>query len=158
MTLSTHSSNRKFLAEPVSDDMEDMKTNILGKRETLALAKDNIDYVLNPSEPNYDSTVTETDVFNSTGITEDQYYLVLSISPDSDYELHLQRPIDNCFIINYFIAGLRFAANVDLQPVFNHHKCIIYLCSYFIKNETECSQAIIIVGKGKEAKDTNMNT
>lgn len=158
MTLSTHSSNRKFLAEPVSDDMEDMKTNKLEKRETLALAKDNIDYVLNPSEPNYDSTVTETDVFNSTGITEDQYYLVLSISPDSDYELHLQRPIDNCFIINYFTAGLRFAANVDLQPVFNHHKCIIYLCSYFIKNETECSQAIIIVGKGKEAKDTNMNT
>lgn len=134
MTLSTHSSNQKFLAEPVSDDMEDMKTNILEKRETLALAKDKIDHVLNPSEPNYDSTVTETDVFNSTGVTEDQYYLVLSISPDPDYELHLQRPINNCFIINYFIAGLRFAANVDLQPVFNHHKynhhkCIIYLCN-----------------------------
>ena len=70
----------------------------------------------------------------------------------------LHKPIDNCFIINYFTAGLRFAANVDLQPVFNHHKCIIYLCSYFTKNETECSQAIIIVGKRKEAKDTNMNT
>ena len=30
----------------------------------------------------------------------------------------------------------------DLQPVFNHYKCITYVCSYFTKDETECSQAI----------------
>ena len=69
--------------------------------------------------------------------------------------MHLKRPIDSCFINNYF-AGLKgFAANVDLQPVFNHYKCITYVCSYFTKDETECSQAII--NAAKEAKESNLN-
>ena len=74
----------------------------------------------------------------------------------TDSELHLKRPIDSCFINNYLIAGLKgFAANVDLQPVFNHYKCITYVCSYFTKDETECSQAII--NAAKEAKQANLN-
>ena len=134
-----------------------MKTNILEKRrETLTLVKDKIDDVLNPSKPNYDSSLIESDIFSSIGITADQYYSALSVSPDSDHELHLKRPIDSCFINNYFVAGIKgFAANVDLQPVFNHCKCITYVCSYFTKDETECSQAIM--NAAKEAKDVNMN-
>ena len=150
--------NRTIVAEPLSDDIDEhIKTNILEKRrETLTLVKDKIDDVLNPSKPNYDSTLTESDVFKSIGITEDQYYAALSISPDSDFELHLRRPIDSCFINNYFVAGIKgFAANVDLQPVFNHYKCITYVCSYFTKDETECSQAII--NAAREAKDANMD-
>ena len=70
--------------------------------------------------------------------------------------MHLKRPIDSCFTNNYFIDGLKgFAANVDLQPVFNHYKCITYVCSYFTKDETECSQAII--NAAKEAKEANLN-
>ena len=42
--------------------------------------------------------------------------------------------------------------NVDLQPVFNHYKCITYICSYFTTDETECSQAII-----NAAKEANLN-
>ena len=54
------------------------------------------------------------------------------------------------------MAGIKgFAANVDLQPVFNHYKCITYVCSYFTKNETECSQAT--ANAAKEAKNENMN-
>ena len=69
------------------------------------------------------------------GIAEQDYHWALSISADSDFELHLKRSIDSCFINNYFIAGLKgFAANVDLQPVFNHYKCITYVCS--TKDET----------------------
>ena len=95
-------------------------------------------------------------ILKSVGITEDDYYWALSISPDSDFELHLKRPVDSCFINNYFVAGIKgFAANVDLQPVFNHYKCITYVCSYFTKDETECSQAI--TNAGKEAKAANMN-
>ena len=48
-----------------------------------------------------------------------------------------------------------FAANVDLQPVFNHYKCITCVCSYFTKDETECSQAIM--NAAKEAKESNLN-
>ena len=42
-----------------------------------------------------------------------------------------------------------------MQPVFNHYKCITYVCSYFTKDETECSQAI--ANAAKEAKAANMN-
>ena len=60
-----------------------------------------------------------------------------------------------CFINNYFVAGLKgFRANVDLQPVFNHYKCVTYVCSYFTKDESECSQAIM--NAAKEAKASNL--
>ncbi len=107
-------------------------------------------------KPTYDPHATSTDILNYINITEQDYQWAISLSPDSDYELHLRRPIDSCFINNYFIAGLKgFAANVDLQPVFNHYKCITYVCSYFTKDETECSQAIM--NAAKEAKEANLN-
>ena len=150
--------NRTIVAEPLSDDLDlEEKTNTLDKqKEILSLVKGKIDDLLNPSKSNYDPALTEADIFTSVNITEEQYYWALSISPDSDYELNLRRPIDSCFINNYFIAGIKgFRANVDLQPVFNHYKCITYVCSYFTKDETECSQAI--VNAAKEAKKENMN-
>ena len=149
--------NRTIVAEPLSDDLDlEEKTNTLDKqKEILSLVKGKIDDVLNPSKSDYDPTLTEADIFTSVNITEEQYYWALSISPDSDYELHLRRPIDSCFINNYFVAGIKgFRANVDLQPVFNHCKCITYVCSYFTKDGTECSQAIVNVAK--EAKKENM--
>ena len=39
--------------------------------------------------------------------------------------------------------------------MFNHYKCITHVCSYFTKDETECSQAI--ANAAKEAKNENMN-
>ena len=97
--------------------------------------------------------LNEADILKSIGITEDENYCALSISPDSHFELHLKRPVDSCFVNNYFVASIKeFAANVDLQPVFNHYKCITYVCSYFTKDETECSQAIL-----NAAKASNMN-
>ena len=48
-----------------------------------------------------------------------------------------------------------FAANVDLQPVFNHYKCITYVCSYFTKDETESPQAIM--NAAKEARTNNLS-
>ena len=70
--------------------------------------------------------------------------------------MHLKRPLDSCFISNYFVAGINgFRANVDFQPVFNHYKCLTYVCSYFTKCETECSQAIL--SAAKEAKASNLN-
>ena len=103
------------------------------------------------ANPSITPCLTVTEVLTGTGVSEEQYYWALSVSPDSDYELHLKRPTDSCFINNYFIAGIQgFAANVDLQPVFNHYKCIMYVCSYFSKDETECSQAI--TNAVKEAK------
>jgi hypothetical protein len=142
----------------LAEDMDDeIKSNILTRRkEILSKVKQKIDDVLNPSKPTYDPHATPINILNEIDITEQDYQWALSISPDSDHELHLKRPIDSCFTNNYFIAGLKgFAANVDLQPVFNHYKRITYVCSYFTKDETEYSQAII--NAAKEAKEANLN-
>ena len=150
--------DRTIVAEPLAEDMdEEIKSNILTRRkEILSKVKQKIDDVLNPSKPTYDPHATATDILNDIDITEQDYQWAISVSPDSDYELHLKRPIDSCFINNYFIAGLKgFGANVDLQPVFNHYKCITYVCSYFSKDETECSQAII--NAAKEANQANLS-
>ena len=135
---------------------EETKSNILSRRkEILTKVKQKIDEALNSSKENYDTTATKKDTLDSVGVTEDQYYWALSISTDSDFDLHLKRPIDSCFINNYFIAGIKgFAANVDLQSVFNHYKCITYVCSYFTKDETVCSQAI--ANSAREARSSNM--
>ena len=152
---------RTIVAEPLADDLdESIKTtgSLLENRlELLTSVKQKINELLNPSiTSSYDSSLTEEDIFNLVGITKEQYYSALAISPDSNYELHLRRPVDSCFINNYFIAGIKgFQANVDLQPVFDHYKCITYVCSYFTKDETECSQAII--NAAKEAKAAIMN-
>ena len=150
--------DRTIVAEPLLQDMdEEIETNILTRRkEILSLMKQKIDEVLNPSIADYNSLLTPEEIFQEIAITNEEYEWALTISPDSDCELHLKRPIDSCFTNNYSIAGIKgFAANVDLQPVFNHYKCITYVCSYFTKDETECSQAIM--NAAKEAKESNLN-
>ena len=147
-----------IVAEPLPDDLdEEIKAAALMRRkEILSLVKQKIDEVLNPNIQAYNPTLSQKDIFRSIGITKQDYEWALSVSPNSDYELHLKRPLDSCFTNNYFIAGIKgFGANVDLQNVFNHYKCITYVCSYFTKDETECSQAIM--NAAKEAKETNLS-
>ena len=150
-----------IVAEPLSDDLDgEIKAAALKRRkEILSLVKQKIDEVLNPNIKEYNPASDQEDIFKSVGITKQDYEWALSVSPDADYELlkkNLKRPLDSCFINNYFIAGMKgFAANVDLQPVFNHYKCITYVCSYFTKDETECSQAIM--NAAKEARETNLS-
>ena len=148
---------RTIVAEPLSEELEEhIKCNMLEKRnKILSLVKEQIYKVLNPNNPEYDPSKTEEQFLSSLGITEEQYYWALSVSHDSDFDLHLKRPLDSCFINNYFVAGVKgFRANVDLQPVFNHYKCVTYVCSYFTKDETECSQAI--AQGAKEATALNL--
>ena len=41
---------------------------------------------------------------------------------------------------NYFSNGLLcWEANIDIQPVYNAHKAVTYMCSYFSKNKDKCS-------------------
>jgi DNA replication protein DnaC len=150
--------DRTVVSQPLSDDLDDeIKANTLSIRnEILTSVKQKIDDVLNPSKSDYEPALTSSEIFKSLGISQEQYYWALGISSDSDYELHLKRPLDSCFINNYFVAGMQgFRANVDLQPVFNHYKCVTYICAYLSKDETECSQAIM--NAAKEAKTSNLN-
>ena len=150
--------DRTIVAEPLSKDLcEELKTNILTRRASiLGAEKSKIDEILNPSKSEYNSDLTPAQVLANVDISEQDYYWALSVSADSDYDLHLKRSTDSCFINNYFVVGVQgFAANVDLQPVFNRYKCITYVCSYFSKDETECSQAI--TNAAKEARNSNLS-
>ena len=67
----------------------------------------------------------------------------LSISEDKDFQLHLKRPPNSCFVNSCFSDGLLAReANLDIQPVFNHYQAIAYMYSYLSKSEDECSQAM----------------
>ena len=149
---------KTLVAKPLLDDFsEEVKNSTLSRRaDILRTVKTKINEILDPAKSEYNPNLTAEQILTSAGVSEQDYYWALCISGDSDYELHLKRPPDSCFINNYFIAGIKaFAANVDLQPVFNHYKCVTYICSYFSKDETECSQAI--TNAAKEAKNSNLN-
>ena len=88
-------------------------------------------------------------------ISGEEYNRALSISEDNDYELHLIRPPNSCFVNNYFSDGLKvWQANMDIQPVFNEYTAVTYMCSYFSKSEDRCSAAM--KQAAKEALDNKL--
>ena len=83
------------------------------------------------------------EVLNELNIDYLEYETALGISDDNDFQLYLRRPTNSCFVNNYFDIGLlAWEANMDIQPVFNYYKAITYMCSYMLKQEDECSQAM----------------
>ena len=149
---------RTIVAEPLSDDIdEELRHKILTDRQTiLHKVKEYINEFLDPNKSTYVPDKTITDILTTLDISEDHYYNALSVSPDSDFKLHLKRPPDSCFINNYFSIGLKaFNANIDLQPVFNYLRCIAYMCAYFTKAETESSQAILAAAR--EAREHDLD-
>ena len=69
--------------------------------------------------------------------------MMLSISNDSDFQIHLKHQPNACSINNFFEEGLQaWQANIDIEPVFNHYIAVTYICAYFSKAEDEASEAI----------------
>ena len=57
-------------------------------------------------------------------IPSKDYEEALSISDDSDFQIHYKRAPNSCFVNNYFTDELMaWKGNMDIQPVFNHSKC-----------------------------------
>ena len=99
--------------------------------------------VIDPEKENYKPPLTIDEILLKLDISKEDYYHALSISVDDDYELHLIRPPNSCFVNNYFDAGLRaWQANMDIQPVFNEYEAVAYMCSYFLKSEDKSSFAM----------------
>ena len=99
--------------------------------------------------------MTVDNVLHHLQIDKSEFYNCLSIAASPDYELHLKRSPNSCFINNYNpIIIIAWQANIDIQPVLNHHTCVTYLCSYMFKGETHCSEAIRAAAK--KAKKDNL--
>ena len=122
----------------------------------LTKVKKFVNGFLNPHDKNnYKGDMTIDEILNSLQITRDKYYTCLAISGGDEYEIHLKHPPNSCFINNYSpVVLLAWQANMDIQPFFNHHRRVTYLCSYMSKGETHCSEAIRAAAK--EAKKENL--
>ena len=75
-------------------------------------------------------------------IRKSEYENGLMVS-DNDFQIHLKRSPDSCFVNNYFADGLiAWEANVDIQPVFNLYEAVAYMCAYLSKSEDGSSHAM----------------
>ncbi|XP_066911415.1 uncharacterized protein [Clytia hemisphaerica] len=145
--------HRTIIAKPLPADTPDKDQILLKQKELLSKVKKYIDEFLNPQKrnflypqkPNYEEMIPDmNEVLESLDISLDEYENALSISTDeNDFQVHLKRGTNSCFVNNYFDEGLlAWQANIDLQPVFNHYKAVQYMCAYFSKNETSSSNAM----------------
>ena len=99
--------------------------------------------IINPEKDNFEQVSDIKDILQELGISEQEYYEALSTSSDADFQIHLKRPPNSCFVNNYFDEGLlAWKANIDIQPVFNHYKAVTYMCAYFSKSEDGVSEAM----------------
>ena len=71
---------------------------------------------------------------------DDDYSRALSISKDGNFGLYLKIKPNSCFVNNCFNDGLVvWQANMDIQPISNKYKSVIYMWTYFSKCEDQCS-------------------
>ena len=97
--------------------------------------------ILNPMKENFEQVPSINEILSKLCLTEDDYYKCLSISSDSDFQIHLKWNPNACFANNYFIEGLlSWKANVDIQPVFNHYTVVTYMVHISQKTEDETSR------------------
>ena len=107
-----------------SDLSESQKKEILLKRkETLNIVSGYINEYLNPSKYNFYDPLKEdfvepksvSEILTDLGVSVDAYYSALEISDDTDFQIHLRRPTNSCFVNNYFQLGLKaWEANMDI--------------------------------------------
>ena len=72
------------------------------------------------------------EILQQLKITSEDYYNPSSFSSDNDFQMHLKRKPNECFINNYFVEGLQaWKANIDIQLVFNHYNAVTYICASF---------------------------
>ena len=97
--------------------------------ENLNLKKQNI---LTPRKENSVAVLIISEILQQLSITPEDYCNALFISSDNDFQIHLKRQPNECFINIYLVEGLQaWESNIDIQPVFNHYKAVTYICAYF---------------------------
>ena len=144
---------KTIIAEPIPNSWDSVETqNLLHWRKNiLQPVQEYINKNLDPRKQNFFDNASENfiqlpsidKILTLLNITMDDYERALSISENEDFQIHLKRRPDSCFVNNYFPMGLSaWEANIDIQPVYNHYKAITYMCAYLSKTEDECSNAM----------------
>ena len=88
--------------------------------------------ILDPRKEKFVVMPTISEILQQLNITPEDYYNALFIFSDNDFQIHLKRQPNECFINFYLVEGLQaWEANIDIQPVFNHYKAVTYMCAYF---------------------------
>lgn len=142
-----------FISKPLAVGKGiDRKNEILMCRKNLLKKlKSYIDNYLNTAKVSISVQRTENiaqpskilQILAGLQIVNWDYYTVLSISKDDDFELYLKRKPHSCFLNNCFNHELKaWQANMDIQPAFNEFKAVIHMYSYFPKSEGQCSKAM----------------
>ena len=107
---------RTIIAEPLSSDPEDERVVIMEKRkEILIKVKQYINTYLNPANVNFHDRTQNCfvepksipEILDELGIDEAVYERALNNSDDNDYQLHLSRPSNSCFVNNYLMLETR---------------------------------------------------
>ena len=106
------------------------KNTVLEKRNTiLDTVKKHIDKKMNPEKcnandprrENYVNVPSISETLEELKILELDYYEVLSISSDDDFQIYLKREPSACFTNSCFVEGLQaWKANIYIQAVFNY--------------------------------------
>ena len=90
--------------------------------------------MIDPVKCNFTQPVSVKEILDELEISKDDYFRALSISKDENFERHLKREPNSCFVNNYFEVGCEtWLENMDIQPVFNEYKAVTYV-SIFLKN------------------------
>ena len=107
---------KTIIGKPLAGNLlEEEGKNILAWRDSiLKKVKAFIDEELNPAKRNfYDKTrddyfepKTIGHILTDLNIEKVDYEYALLISDDQNFQVHLKRPPNSCFIINYFRCGL----------------------------------------------------
>ena len=155
------------IGKPLPNDLPlEEKNSILKRRQEILQPVSNyINNELNPAKVNvydpnkgdYIKPLSIDEILDNLGLSKKNYYDALAISEDNDYQIHLSRQPNSCFVNNYFKAGLSaWEANMDIQPVFNEYKAVAYMCAYLSKTENSCTLAMSqAVTESLESKKSN---
>ena len=109
-----------------------------------------IDEYLDPHKTSYKETSISA-ILGALGISEQEYYWALSVSPDIDFEIHIFRPK---FVFCESILQLVYRLG---RQILIYNQCLTitkllptYMCSCFSKCETDSSVALKNAAKESE--------
>ena len=105
------------MARPLPDTISDETKKIFmcNRDDILCSVKNHIDENLNPKKQNiltprkenFVVVPTISDILQQLNITPEDYYNALFIFSDNDFQIHLKRQPNECFINNCFLEGLQ---------------------------------------------------